>query len=129
VVLKLRQSSPDDWKQAKCRNIRPTPEYDPFFDEEDEEEAVNYCNGEADGVLCPVRHECLLYAMINNCREGVWGGTSPLTRKAIRKKFPVQEIGKPEPQWEWMSEDDALNGLDKSRLKKELYLETMRENR
>jgi WhiB family redox-sensing transcriptional regulator len=34
---------------------------------------------------CPVRDECLAYAIDNNEPEGVWGGTDPIDRVAIRK--------------------------------------------
>lgn len=95
-------------------------DYDPFFseDEIDTEEAVNFCNGEADGVICPIREQCLLFALTNNERFGVWGGCNELTRKAIRKKFPSKG-GKRNNQWQWMSEEEALKGLSRERLLKE----------
>jgi Transcription factor WhiB len=108
MVLRLRVSSPDDWRDAKCRIVGVTAEYDPFFDDQDE--ALVFCNGEADGVVCPIREECLRFALTNNHKEGVWGGCSELTRRALRKRWPLQ--GKtPRPQWRWMSEQEALKGL------------------
>jgi WhiB family redox-sensing transcriptional regulator len=34
---------------------------------------------------CPVRTECLAHALLNDEREGIWGGTTPNQRKAIRR--------------------------------------------
>lgn len=61
--------------------------------------------------MCPVRHECLLFSLANNEEYGVWGGTSEVTRKAIRKKMPVMKGNKPNPDWRWMSEGEALDGF------------------
>ena len=34
---------------------------------------------------CPVRHDCLDYAMINGEKYGIWGGKSERQRRALRK--------------------------------------------
>jgi WhiB family redox-sensing transcriptional regulator len=36
---------------------------------------------------CPLRDACLTYALVADMYEGVWGGTTPLERKAIRKEL------------------------------------------
>lgn len=107
MVVHLRIDAPD-WRKAKCRGTVADNEYDPFF--HDMPEALDFCNGAADGQVCPIRHECMLFALTNNERFGVWGGTSELTRRALRKRWPLR--GKePRPEWHWMTEDDALDGL------------------
>jgi|SRR6185437_2113183 len=119
MVLRLREETPDLWSGAKCHSTSVTAEYDPFFDDEEMDEAVIFCNGTVDGKMCPLRDRCLKFALTNNERFGVWGGTSELTRKAIRKRMPSRG-GKPNPGWIWMDEDRALEGLDRTRLQKEL---------
>lgn len=139
MVLKLRYPPPDNWKDAKCKDTPLSQEYDPFFGIEydvngfpvDEEEAkshaVAFCNGDYDGVTCPVRHECLLFALTNNAKEGVWGGTTEVTRKAIRKKFPALKNGKPRKEWKWTTQESALEGLSKKKIEEELTLEILAE--
>lgn len=115
MVLRLRVPAPGGWIQAKCRGqVRPDPSggdpYDPFFmeDPDDEQEAVDYCNGTIDGVQCPVRDACLSFALTNNERFGVWGGMTELGRKALRKKWPWRGGKTPRPEWTWMPTAGAL---------------------
>ena len=75
------------WKaEAAC-----TPDQaDLFFPErgEDADEAKRICAG------CTVRRECLIYALANNERHGIWGGTS----RRERRKLTVAAItNKPLP--------------------------------
>lgn len=119
MVLKLREQSPGLWDGAKCHQVEVTSTYDPFFDDEEMEEAVQFCNGSADDRICPLREQCLHFALTNHEKFGVWGGMSELGRKAVRKKFPSRG-GKPNPDWGWMTEEDALQGLDVEKLKREL---------
>lgn len=121
MVLRLRFDAPNDWIGAKCNNLPISRFYDPFFSEEPDEiqDALDFCNGEADGVICPIREDCLIYALTNNCKEGVWGGTSEITRKAIRKRNPPPKGGKPNENWQWQTEEEALKGLVKEQLVQE----------
>lgn len=135
MVAKLRLLPPGNWQKAKCKDVPLSPTYDPFFgveyddfgvqldEEESKSHAVDFCNGDADGVICPIRHQCLLFALTNNAKEGVWGGTTEITRKAIRKKWPARRDGKPREEWEWHSEQEILAGLNRKEIEAELKQE------
>jgi hypothetical protein len=112
MVMKLRQEAPDHWRKAKCRNIPVDRGYDPFFSEDEEEtkQATDFCNGTQDGNICPIRHECLIFALVNNEKFGVWGGSTELSRKAIRKKYPSKR-GMIRDEWKWQTEKESLKGL------------------
>lgn len=124
MTPRLKLDAPGGWSDAKCSDsvIKIAGElYDPFFD--DQEEAIHLCNGTYDGVVCPIREKCLTYALANNEKFGVWGGMSELGRKAMRRKFPHRK-GKDTPkQWRHMTEDEALEGVDRCALEKELAKE------
>lgn len=108
MVLHLRVPAPGNWEHAKCRGVCADSAYDPFF--EDTDEALDFCNGESDGRVCPIREECLLFALTNNEKCGIWGGTSEICRRAIRKRWPLHGR-EPRPEWTWMTEADAIKGL------------------
>lgn len=115
MVLRLRVPAPSNWEGAKCSGqVQRLPGdedvYDPFFPEmpEDEADAVDFCNGTIDGIQCPLRDGCLLYALTNNERFGVWGGMTELGRKAERKAWPWRGGKSPRPEWRWMTTEDAI---------------------
>lgn len=118
MVLRLRVPAPNNWQGAKCAGqVQRLPGdaevYDPFFmEDDDEQEAVDFCNGTIDGVQCPLRDGCLIFALTNNERFGVWGGMTELARKALRKKWPWRGGKEPRPEWEWMTTQDALSLVD-----------------
>lgn len=114
MVLRLRVEAPGGWDEAKCQGqVQRLPGddevYDPFFLEDGtaEQDAVDFCNGTIDGVRCPVRDECLIFALTNNERFGVWGGMTELGRKALRKKWPWKGGKLPRPEWHWMEDSEA----------------------
>ncbi|MEV6310022.1 WhiB family transcriptional regulator [Streptomyces sp. NPDC051840] len=82
--------------EAKCRQPHLTPgrDHDVFF--EDEPLALEICNGDYDGQICPRRTECLRVAMINKENYGIWGGMYSRDRLALRMRYP----GMPE-RWTW----------------------------
>jgi hypothetical protein len=103
MVLHLRQPAPGNgWQSplAKCvRAVHANPDgsvTDPFF-EGAEGEAVEFCrrNGE-----CPLLRACLSFALVNNEKSGVWGGTGELDRRAIRKQWPLHRGREPRPEWD-----------------------------
>ena len=109
MVLRLRTEAPD-WSKGKCCSQVTGPDNDPWFDNSDEDSggheseqewARDFCNGADDEMVCPVRHECLIFALINNERAGVWGGTSEIDRRAIRKMWPWPGGDEPHPEWKW----------------------------
>lgn len=63
---------------AKCRGVTPGE----FFpsDGSGVERAMRVCDG------CPVKTDCLEYALENRIEHGVWGGTSERERRRILKR-------------------------------------------
>ena len=88
------RDGPVDWSQqdnpfreALCRKFGiPLRTYDPWFD--DQAEALQICNGESGGPVCPMRQRCLKRALLNNEAHGVWGGMLLHDRKALKKAHP-----------------------------------------
>src|SRR6185437_3414988 len=109
MVLRLRDPAPGNWGKAKCLGLDISADNDPFFDD-DPEPAMEFCNGTADGKICPIRDQCLQFAIVNSCREGVWGGCDEATRKAIRRTWPMGRDGAVRPEWVWMDRETALAG-------------------
>ena len=64
---------------AVCRDRDP----DTFFPvtTDGEREAIRICEG------CPVRLECLEFAMETRVRFGVWGGVSEKQRRSMRRQI------------------------------------------
>lgn len=48
--------------------------------------AKRICNGFRGRPPCPVRDECLAYALRHNEQHGVWGGMSERERNRIRRR-------------------------------------------
>ena len=73
----------DDWRQvAACRDqdpelFFPLTEMGPGA--RDVERAKAVCAG------CPVRAECLRYALDNGLDHGIFGGTTETERRALRR--------------------------------------------
>ena len=64
--------------EAKCLHAEP----DTFFPEKggSTREAKRIC------VDCPVRDECLEFALANDERFGIWGGLSERERRRLRRR-------------------------------------------
>jgi WhiB family transcriptional regulator, redox-sensing transcriptional regulator len=72
------------WRErAECRRA-PAELFITKGDDDDEPpypppETMRYCN------VCPVRPDCLDYALENDC-DGVWGGTTKFQREQLKRK-------------------------------------------
>lgn len=56
--------------------------------------AKQYCNGERYSSPCPVRGECLWYAISTDELHGIWGGMSHRERNAFIRKWQKDYKGK-----------------------------------
>lgn len=71
-------------EEAACRGAGPE-----LFFLVEEEKAINIIKlAEARTVCfaCKVQKECLDFAVQNNIKSGIWAGTTPLQRKALRRE-------------------------------------------
>ena len=93
LVFELK---PQPWmRQANCVDADPAL----FFPERGEPSSP----AKAICLACPVRVECLNYALSINERHGIWGGTSENERRVLRRQWtgtrrrrsPDAEPGRP----------------------------------
>lgn len=49
-------------------------------------QAKAICNGDTESKPCPVKQECLVYALVNGEKFGVWGGKSERERNRLRSQ-------------------------------------------
>lgn len=74
---------PSNWAGAVCAQVDP----ELFFPEGGSaKDAKSLC------AVCPVRIRCLQYALDHNEIYGVYGGTSPRERRALRRQRLTKEI-------------------------------------
>jgi WhiB family redox-sensing transcriptional regulator len=80
MVAVLRVPFPPDWMgEAACANVdpeifMPNPGGSPRA-------ALEICNGHGkDMPVCPVREECLMYALMRHEPLGIWGGKTARQR-------------------------------------------------
>lgn len=76
----------EDWvRRAACRDLAPEIR-DLFFPERGENAsgAIAICGG------CPVRRECLDFALRNHEDDGIWGGCSGRERRRMRRGTEVR---------------------------------------
>ena len=83
-----------DWQAlAACRTADVN--IDAFFPSRGEriDEAKRIC------ATCPVREECLEYALVNFITHGIWGGTSERERRSLRRQQRIDSgAGRRGPQ-------------------------------
>ena len=81
--IRPREPLPEWSERSSCKGVDP----DLFFPEGPSAalaQAKEICRG------CPVRNPCLDYAIDNNERFGVWGGTSERERRRITRARRAQ---------------------------------------
>lgn len=104
-----------EWQQqAACRGLAPTIFFPTHRDEEDQA-IVEHC------VNCPVRLECLEYALAFRQTEGVWGALSAANRRTVLTKHLRPQL----PQYTWLAHPEQrreilnafLVGQDRRRIR------------
>ena len=78
------EETPGDWRLAAlCAQADP----EAFFPEKGESSraALAIC------LRCPVRRECLAFALEHDERYGVWGGTTEMQRRELRRQRHADE--------------------------------------
>lgn len=74
----------DDWQtRASCRGHDATLFFPPAVAESKEEKDVREAQAKAICRGCPVRAECLDFAVANREPYGIWGGTNELERRRL----------------------------------------------
>ena len=99
MVIHSRVNAPD-WTDdegggeegARCRRFEISRDEDGIVRNDtwfqEAAEALPVCNGDWIGTPCPMRHDCLVYSLINNEGKGVWGGMTTPQRRWIRRNIP-----------------------------------------
>ncbi len=78
----LASADEADWQDvAACRSTDP----DLFFPDGENVEGIG--RAKAVCATCPVRAECLAFAVELNQSEGVWGGHTPAERRRLRRSW------------------------------------------
>jgi hypothetical protein len=99
VVIQSRTTPPDwtdedggGYEGALCRKFPISRDSDGIVRNDgwfqDSENALAVCNGEFTDEPCPMRRSCLLWALVNNDSNGVFGGMTAPQRRWIRRNAP-----------------------------------------
>lgn len=83
-----------EWKdQARCWAKATSPESDLWYPDKDEPEEVQKSKTAAAKAIChacPVKPQCLRYAIRAGERYGIWGGRTPRERSVVRRQWIVE---------------------------------------
>lgn len=88
----MQAEPPHSWRYtAKCMDVNTDIFYPPrdkalYKPIADQAKAICWGTGENDPE-CPVRRECLWYAISMNDTHGIWGGMSHRERSHLERKF------------------------------------------
>lgn len=80
----MRRSWTEPWMaETVCASVFP----DAWFPAKSESSAPakRICNGQKGVLPCPVRKQCLEYALRYDERWGVWGGLSEVERRRLKR--------------------------------------------
>lgn len=78
-----------NWKLSALCKERPDID---FFAEFDKRDATNLKEAKKVCLACPVRDECLQYAMDNVEDSGIWGGFSSRERRILRRRSKLGNL-------------------------------------
>jgi len=76
-------------EQARCRGCSPSLFFPTRGEGTENDAAKRVC------AQCPVIDECLEYALVNQEKVGVWGGTSEKQRRKIRRARGISNARRP----------------------------------
>ncbi|MCG7203641.1 WhiB family transcriptional regulator [Streptomyces arenae] len=77
----MANSSGEEWQaRAKCRTADPE---ELFVEGAAQNRAKAVCTG------CPVRTECLAYALDHRVEHGIWGGMTERARRGLLRRRPT----------------------------------------
>ena len=85
----------DEWMSRGTCRIDKTIPPDTFFPGKNEPQKLKKAREVCS--ICPVKEECLDYALSNYILHGIWGGTSERQRRSMRyeKKIPYPDFYDP----------------------------------
>ena len=84
AVAQLTTTLPTDWQQhGRCRATDSEVFFPPAHFEHKPEREVREAQAKAICAGCPVKAQCLEWALAVREPHGVWGGTSEIERKQI----------------------------------------------
>ncbi|GAB7065851.1 hypothetical protein JCM12141A_01400 [Mycolicibacterium hodleri] len=105
TMLEAQPQSPtdEDWYE---RALCPQTDPDAFFPEKggSTKEAKKICLG------CPVKQQCLQWALDHDERFGIWGGLSERERRRLKRGIDIRPAQDDEP--ERVAAIAAANGYD-----------------
>lgn len=78
-------AKPGDWEErAACRDLDPSLAYRLFFPAQ--HRYAELAQARIICATCPVKAECLAFALDTHQDHGIWGGTSERERRGIRRR-------------------------------------------
>jgi WhiB family redox-sensing transcriptional regulator len=79
------------WDHAACRGQDASSFFAPSYFEKREEKLAREAVAKSICSRCPVRGECLEYALATREAHGVWGGLNEMERRALLRRRAREE--------------------------------------